>query len=481
MEAVMSDSLHTAIRSANQPLSEPGHSCQPAAPASADFGLYLSIPFCRSKCTYCNFASGVYPASQHDRYVARLIADLDASRAWSRSQGLDLPATLTSIYFGGGTPVLLAPHHFEAIFAAIARNFQLAPGIEITIEAAPGQLADATLDALVRCGANRISLGVQSFVDRESAISGRLHTRAQVLADIARIRAAGIANLNLDLLAGLAGQTLDSWSESLAVLLDTGTPHASIYMLEIDEDSRLGRELLDGGARYHAALVPSDDAIATMYQTAIETLAHAGLAQYEISNFARPGHASRHNLAYWQRTPYLGVGLDASSMLFAARAAGATEAHPEANPEANPEAHPEPHPSLRFTTTADLAAYLEHSGSQPEPSQSDSPSTPAASPAAKPAPNPAASPAPPIAEQSWLGPVQQLEESWFLGLRCNSGIQLDPLRHTFGHAALEPSLAAAQALVHDGLLETTPQGFALTPRGRLLSNDVFAAFLHLTH
>lgn len=450
---------------------------QPAAPASANFGLYLSIPFCRSKCTYCNFASGVYPASQHDRYVARLIADLDASRAWTRSQGLDLPATLTSIYFGGGTPVLLAPHHFEAIFAAIAHNFHLAPGIEITIEAAPGQLADATLDALVRCGANRISLGVQSFVDRESAISGRLHTRAQVLADIARIRAAGIANLNLDLLAGLAGQTLDSWRESLAVLLDTGTPHASIYMLEIDEDSRLGRELLDGGARYHAALVPSDDAIATMYQTAIETLAQAGLAQYEISNFARPGHASRHNLAYWQRTPYLGVGLDASSMLFAAPAAGATEAYPEAQTEAHPEAHPEPHPglrpSLRFTTTADLAAFLEHDSSQPEPSLSDRPSTPAASPAA--------SPAPPIAEQSWLGPVQQLEESWFLGLRCNSGIQLDPLRQTFGHAALEPSLAAAQALVHDGLLETTPQGFALTPRGRLLSNDVFAAFLHLTH
>ena len=453
---MISDPNQIAHRPASQPLSETDDSCGRGTTVCADFGLYLSIPFCRSKCTYCNFASGVYPASQHDRYVARLIADLDAGRSWTHAQGLDLPTTLTSIYFGGGTPVLLAPHHFDALFAAIARNFQLAPDIEITIESAPGQLADVTLDALVRCGANRISLGVQSFLDREAAISGRLHTRTQTLADIARIRAAGISNLNLDLLAGLAGQTLDSWRESLGVLLDSGTPHASIYMLEIDEDSRLGRELLDGGARYYAELVPSDDAIATMYQTAVETLAHAGLAQYEISNFARPGHASRHNLGYWRRTPYLGLGLDASSMLFAAPAASNAAAQ-----------HPGSRPSLRFTTTADLATYLEHGANQR--------GNPANSVLGT-----ASTLAPPIAEQNWLGPVQQIEESWFLGLRCNSGIHLGQLRQIFGHAALEPSLAAAQTLVQDGLLQTTPDGFALTPRGRLLSNDVFAAFLGLT-
>ncbi len=168
---------------------------------------------------------------------------------------------------------------------------------------------------MAAAGVNRVSLGVQSFVDSEAHASGRLHSRAAVEADLRRLRAAGIANLNVDLIAGLAGQTFASWEESLQALMDSGVPHASVYMLEVDEDSRLGREVLKGGARYRAGLVPSDDAIARMYERAIERLEAAGLDQYEISNFARPGFESRHNLRYWQRRPYLGVGLDASSML----------------------------------------------------------------------------------------------------------------------------------------------------------------------
>ena len=407
------------------------------AQVSPALGLYFSIPFCRSKCTYCNFASGVYPASQHDAYVERLIADLHAAPTRAAALGLALPQAVDTVYFGGGTPVLLSPHHFRAIFGALRSEFRLTPNAEITVECAPGQLADATLDALAECGVNRMSLGVQSFIDRECSASGRLHTRADVLRDLARLRSAGLINLNLDLLAGLAGQTLDSWRESLAVLLETAVPHASVYMLEIDDDSRLGRELLAGGARYSAALVPTDDAIATMYETAVETLSQAGLAQYEISNFAQLGHASRHNLRYWSRAPYLGLGLDAASMLFAAAPADSASTQRD---------------SLRFTTTSDLALYVTRASSEL-----------------------------PLAEQNWLGPAQQIEESWFLGLRSNAGVAVADLTRSFAASALQPSLAVARDLAARGLLhfDAANARFSLTPRGRLISNDVFAEFLAL--
>ena len=192
--------------------------------------------------------------------------------------GVELPRRVDTVYLGGGTPSLLAPELLARLFAALRSEFEFDRNAEITVECAPGQLADETLAALAAAGVNRVSLGVQSFIDREAHASGRLHSRAIVADDLRRLRAAGIANLNVDLIAGLAGQTFDSWQESLEVLIDSGVPHASVYMLEVDEDSRLGREMLSGGVRYRAGLVPSDDAIAQMYGTAIERLAAAGLA-----------------------------------------------------------------------------------------------------------------------------------------------------------------------------------------------------------
>ena len=287
-----------------------------AVSTSEALGLYISIPFCRSKCTYCNFASGVYPASEHARYVDRLIEDLRGAGAWAERTGVELPRRVDTVYLGGGTPSLLAPELLSRLFAALRAEFDLDPTAEITVECAPGQLADPALEALAAAGVNRVSLGVQSFIDREAALSGRLHSRAVVLDDLRRLRAAGIQNINIDLIAGLAGQTFASWEESLAMLVGSGVPHASIYMLEVDQDSRLGREVLAHGLRYHADAVPTDDVIAQMYSLAIERLKQAGLEQYEISNFCRPGMESRHNLRYWRRRPYLGVGLDASSMLY---------------------------------------------------------------------------------------------------------------------------------------------------------------------
>jgi len=409
--------------------------------ADGALGLYISIPFCRSKCTWCNFASGVYPASSHARYIDRVLEDMAAAPAYAQRMGVQLPSRVDTVYLGGGTPSVLAPEQISRLFAAIRRQFQLDPDAEITVECAPGQIADPTLEALVQAGVNRVSLGVQSFVDREAQVSGRLHNRAIVEADIARLRQAGLANLSVDLIAGLAHQTHASWDESLDALIASGVPHASVYMLEVDEDSRLGRELLSGGARYHAGLVPSDEAIAQMYPHAIRRLAAAGLSQYEISNFARPGMASQHNLRYWQRRPYLGLGLDASSMLRAV------------DPESASEGAEPPH-VLRTTTTDALPAYL-------------------------------AADEPP--ETAWLSPARQLEEAWFLGLRLNAGVPVAALQREFGKAAVAPALEVAARLQDEGLLTSTAEAsreadgesIRLTPQGQLFSNDVFQEFLTL--
>lgn len=397
-------------------------------------GLYLSIPFCRSKCTYCNFASGVYPASDHARYVDRLIEDMAAAGPWAARMGVDLPRQVDSVYLGGGTPSLLAPELLAKLFTAMRERFDFDPDAEITVECAPGQLADEVLNALVAAGVNRVSLGVQSFIDRETQVSGRLHNRAIVVDDLRRLRAAGIANINVDLIAGLAGQTFASWEESLAVLAECHVPHASVYMLEVDEDSRLGREMLAGGARYHAELVPTDDAIAAMYSTAIEKLAHprrGRLEQYEISNFSQRGFQSRHNLRYWQRRPYLGLGLDASSML--------REALPAAD-------RSESGYVLRFNTTDDLPEYL--SGPQP-------------------------------AETAWLSPARQHEEAWFLGLRLNAGVKVAALRREFGTRMAAPAMEVVARMAERGLVTSDGRTVRLTPQGRLLSNDVFQEFLGL--
>jgi oxygen-independent coproporphyrinogen-3 oxidase len=402
-----------------------------AAPGSEQLGLYISIPFCRSKCTYCNFASGVYPVGEHARYIQSLIDEMHAARRWSENLGADLPSHLDTVYLGGGTPSLLAPDLVAQLFAAIRIEFTVEPDAEITVECAPGQLPDVTLDAFAQSGVNRISLGVQSFIDREANQSGRLHSRAIVLDDLKRLRATGITNLNIDLIAGLAGQTFASWQESVGVLTDTGVPHASIYMLEVDDDSRLGRELMAGGIRYHAALVPTDDTMAHMYETAIESLSAAGLPQYEISNFARSGFESRHNLRYWQRRPYLGLGLDASSML---RATPRSSEIREAGY------------ILRSTTTDDLKSYLDAS-QQPE--------------------------------TAWLSPERQHEEAWFLALRLNAGVSVSALRREFGNQMVAHALDTVEKLAKRNLLIFDGGTVRLTDQGRLLSNDVFQEFLEI--
>ena len=258
-----------------------------------------------------------------DRYVEQVAADIASAEQIAQSLGGRIERSVDSIYLGGGTPSVLAPDQLTTLFHAVADNFDVERFAEITVECAPGTLSEPVLEALLASRVNRVSLGVQSFVDKECSSVGRLHTRETTLADIARLRRAGIGNISIDLIAGLPHQTAESWQYSLRETLATGVPHVSVYMLEVDEDSRLGNELLAGGSRYHAHHVPDEDLTADLYLAACEKLERGGVHQYEISNFARAvTHGiglrdSRHNLKYWNRQPYFGFGVDAHSMLLA--------------------------------------------------------------------------------------------------------------------------------------------------------------------
>jgi len=263
-------------------------------------GVYISYPFCAQKCTYCNFASGVFPRDLEPRYLDALRAEICA-HAWEWR-----PET---VYLGGGTPSSLAPEALDSLLESAPAR----PWIEATIEAAPGTVTRDKARAWALAGINRVSLGVQSFVEQEIRRTGRKHTAQMVLEEIGLLRDAGVSNVNIDLIAGLAGQTEASWRKSLDWIERLAPPHVSIYMLEVDEDSRLGKELLLGGVRYGAADVPGDEQVAEFYEFAVARLARMGLNRYEISNFARPGAESRHNLKYWTLEPYVGFGADAHS------------------------------------------------------------------------------------------------------------------------------------------------------------------------
>jgi oxygen-independent coproporphyrinogen-3 oxidase len=385
-------------------------------------GIYISVPFCRTKCSYCNFASEVFSRSVFKGYVDRVCADIESATETAVEMGGQMERVVDSIYLGGGTPTVLEAAQLERIFSAVRRWLEVASDAEVTVECAPGTLTPAVVECLLRCGVSRVSLGVQSFVDQESAAVGRLHTRSVVVEEIARLRSAGISNINLDLIAGLPHQTAESWAVSLAETIATDAPHVSVYMLEVDEDSRLGRELLAGGTRYHAHFVPDEDATADFYLAACEQLDAAGIAQYEISNFARPGFESRHNLKYWTRQPYFGIGVDAHSML--------------ASATADVEA-------VRFASADSLDRYMAGGRLQ----------------------------------RGVVTGRAALEESFFLGLRLTQGISLREMATEFGEETIGSFRSTIEEFVECGLLERRGNVVRLTGRGRLLSNDVFEKFI----
>ena len=264
-------------------------------------GIYVSIPFCAQKCTYCNFRSDVYSHKLRSDYLACLSRELEHVGPG--------PGPECTLYFGGGSPSLLAPCEFLALAASLPAQ----DWAEATIEIAPGEVTEERVRAWVAAGIDRASLGVQSFEPEVARAAGRKHDPETVLADIRRLAASGIRNISVDLIAGLAYQSEATWQRSLQWIDRLPIDHVSIYMLETDDESRLGREIRAGGRRYGAGCVPSEDRILDLYLTALDHLECLGYERYEVSNFARPGRRSRHNLKYWSMEPYFGFGSDAHS------------------------------------------------------------------------------------------------------------------------------------------------------------------------
>lgn len=361
-------------------------------------GVYISYPFCAQKCTYCNFASGVFPQSLEEKYLEAARAEIE-QHGWTWQ-----PETL---YIGGGTPGNLEPDALARLLSAVPGR----PWKEATLEVAPGCISLDKALAWRELGINRVSLGVQSFVSGEIARTGRKHTAAIVEREVALLRDAGITNFNIDLIAGLPGQTAASWQESLQWVKRLEPPHVSVYLLEVDEDSRLGRELLDGGSRYGAGDVPPEELMVELYEMAGRRLRTLGIHRYEISNFARPGCESLHNLKYWRLEPYAGFGADAHSFDGAFR-------------------------SRNVESAAGYVSRFERGE-------------------------------PVCAERTAANPS---EERFFVGLRLMEGIRLPA-------AEWGPFEAPIRRFLGEGLLETNGEMLRLTPRGVLLSNEVFQEFV----
>ena len=264
-------------------------------------GLYLHIPFCRSKCDYCDFYSLAGREDRMDEYQKALVRHVVESSAVARNYPVD------SIYIGGGTPTWYGEKRLLELLRTVKRHFCMARDVEVTVEANPDSVDGKMLRHLRRAGVNRISMGMQSGSDEELRSVHRPHTYQQVEDAAAAVRAAKIRNLNLDLIYGLPGQTEESWHETVEKALSLGPEHLSCYGLTIEEGTPLAQRVARGEQ------LPDEDQQATLYLWTVERLAQAGYEQYEISNFAKRGYQSRHNMKYWMGRPYMGLGVAAHS------------------------------------------------------------------------------------------------------------------------------------------------------------------------
>lgn len=264
-------------------------------------GVYFHIPFCKSRCSYCDFATDVYRSSDAvDRYVAALCREI-----------LAFPAKRVeadTIYFGGGTPSLLKPTQIEAIIGEVRQRFDILAGSEITMEMNPATVTVEALAAYRELGVNRASFGVQTFNERDLKLLARGHDANDARTTFRLLREAGFENVSFDLIAGLPGQSMDDWKRNLDEAVSMDPEHLSLYLLEIHEGTPLAEQL-----RTNRRPMPDEDLAADMYELMIDTLVAAGYGQYEISNFAKPGFESRHNTKYWRMDPVYGFGVSAHS------------------------------------------------------------------------------------------------------------------------------------------------------------------------
>ena len=379
----------------------------PLTPVPEPLGVYVHVPFCSAICHYCNFNRGLMDAALKAAYVDALVTHITRDAE---------PVEVDTIYFGGGTPSLLDPHEIARVLEACHVAFRVASDAEVTMEANPETVDVARLTGFRAAGVNRLSFGVQSFLDEELRRLGRLHGAARAREAIAEARTAGFDNVSLDLMMWLPGQTVAQWLQSVEGLIETAPDHASLYLLELYPNAPL-QELM---AREQWSQTPDDDA-ADMYEEAMARLAAAGLRQYEISNVARPGRESRHNLKYWHDTGWLAFGCGAH---------GSRDGR-------------------RWKHVADTRAYVERVQAGADP----------------------------VAEARRLDPEAQLGEALFMGLRLAEGLSLDAYRVRFGHDVWTRYGAALAPAVEAGLLVRESGRIRLTPRGMLLANEVMQVFV----
>lgn len=394
----------------------------PAPSGPIRLGVYVQVPFCQAKCTYCNFSTGVFPEKLFRPYVESVCREIERHAELYRAAGLagwqgESPRFhVDTVYVGGGTPSLLDPSLLAHLMRCLARHLPAA-WEEVTLEADPETVTAAKASAWRDAGFTRISLGVQSFHDDELRQAGRRHRRGDIFTAVESLRAAGLENFSFDLIAGLARQTPKSWSDSLDELIALAPRHVSIYLLELDEGSRLGRESLAGGSRYGVAALPDDDQMAAAYDLACARLSDAGYDHYEISNWAQPGYRSRHNLKYWRREPYLGFGAGAHSFDGQERWANVHD------------------PGAYVAAMEKGALALE--------------------------------------EKEFVSRGQALSEELFLGLRQLDGIDVAPIERSYQvdlRDRIEP-------LVSEGLLERRGTRLRLSPERVTVSNEVFVRLL----
>lgn len=371
-------------------------------------GVYIHIPFCHSRCNYCHFITTAFRGAETRRYAAAVTREVADA---------DLPDTglADSLYFGGGTPSLLA-ECIPDLIGAVRGKFRFTDDCEISLEANPGTISARRLQLLRSAGVNRVSLGAQSFADAELKAIGRIHDSETILKSVARLRAEGFSNINLDLMLGLPGQTEKSWMRNLEMVARLSVPHLSVYMLDLDDRCEL-QSLVESGS----VKLPDEDLISDLYLETIEFLLRHGYLQYEISNFALPGFSCRHNLKYWRREPVYGFGLGSHSF----------DGH------------------ARYSNCPELGAYLEvvESGRSPV---------------------------------TWYEPVsaeQSLAETLFLGLRLTQGIDWGQLLDACGAGRLARYEEALREIAAKGLAEWDGESVRLTASGMLVSNEIFQCFV----
>lgn len=395
-------------------------------------GVYIHIPFCRSRCSYCDFATGMFESATAERYVRALMeeiavgATLVAAHGIGQGQALPLQnepgkrETIDTIYFGGGTPSLLTTEQIERILNSVKDRFDVADAPEITLEINPGdggvdvQSRRETMHAWRRLGINRASFGAQTFNDRELKMLGRTHDSKNIRTTFKELRDAGFGNINFDLIAGLPGQTMAGWKRNLDEALKLRPEHLSLYLLDVHEGTPLADQIKRG-----MRPKPDDDLAAEMYGMMIDQVTSAGYEHYEISNFCLPGFESRHNTKYWTGAPYYGFGNSAHSYDGGRR---------------------------RWANARDQAKYVQTI------ERNDSP----------------------VVDRTTLSEEDARSESIFLGLRLMRGVDLKSHRAKFGKDLREEYNGELDRLLAAGLIEIDGDHLSLTTRGALLSNEVFA-------